>query len=99
LNVGFLAKQVIGISRFQLKLKKMFILVIVLITMKHYCLQDQILDQIITIINNSFDDLCMNCTPNVELKDYLKVEVGLTENNYELIEKVEYFEELQVDED
>ncbi len=67
--------------------------------MKHYCLQDQILDQIITIINNSFDDLCMNCTPNVELKDYLKVEVGLTENNYELIEKVEYFEELQVDED
>jgi hypothetical protein len=41
----------------------------------------------------------MNCTPNVELKDYLKVEVGLTENNYELIEKVEYFEELQVDED
>jgi hypothetical protein len=41
----------------------------------------------------------MNCTPNVELKDYLKVEVGLIENNYELIEKVEYFEKLQVDED
>jgi hypothetical protein len=30
------------------------------------------------------------------LKDYLKVEVGLVENNYELIEKVEYFKELQI---
>jgi hypothetical protein len=49
----------------------------------------------ITIINNWFDELCLNCTPNVDLKDYLKVEVGLVENNYELIEKVEYFEELQ----
>ncbi len=67
--------------------------------MKHYCLQVQILNQIIIMINNWFDDLCMNCTPNVELKDYLKVEVGLIENNYELIEKVEYFEKLQVDED
>jgi hypothetical protein len=38
----------------------------------------------------------LNCTPNANLKDYLKVEVGLVENNYELIEKVEYFEELQV---
>jgi hypothetical protein len=38
----------------------------------------------------------LNCTPNANLKDYLKVEVGLVENNYELIEKVEYFEKLQV---
>jgi hypothetical protein len=35
----------------------------------------------------------------VDLKDYLKVEIGLTKNNYELIKKVEYFEELHVDED
>jgi hypothetical protein len=35
----------------------------------------------------------------VDLKNYLKVEIGLVEDNYELIEEVAYFEELQVDED
>ncbi len=35
----------------------------------------------------------------MDLKDYLKVEIGLTENNYELIEEATYFKELQVDED
>jgi hypothetical protein len=35
----------------------------------------------------------------VDLKDYLKVEIGLAEDNYELIEEATHFEELQVDED
>jgi hypothetical protein len=35
----------------------------------------------------------------VDLKNYLKVEIGLVEDNYELIKEVAYFEELQVDED
>jgi hypothetical protein len=35
----------------------------------------------------------------VDLKDYLKVEIGLIEDNYELIKKVEYLKELHVDED
>jgi hypothetical protein len=35
----------------------------------------------------------------VNLKDYSKVEIGLVKDNYELIEKVKYFEELQIDED
>jgi hypothetical protein len=39
-------------------------------------------------------DLHLNCTPNVELKYYLKVQFGLIENNYELIQEVKYFEEL-----
>jgi hypothetical protein len=34
----------------------------------------------------------------VDLKNYLKVEIGLTRDNYDLIEKVEYFKELQVNE-
>ncbi len=55
--------------------------------------------QIITIINNWPNDLHLNCTPNVDLKDYSKAEIGLVKDNYELIEKVEYFEELQIDED
>jgi len=55
--------------------------------------------QIIIIINNWPHDLHLNCTPNVDLKDYSKVEIGLVKDNYELIEEVEYFEELQIDED
>jgi hypothetical protein len=35
----------------------------------------------------------------VDLKYNLKVEIGLIKDNYELIEKVEYFKELQIDED
>jgi len=34
----------------------------------------------------------------VDLKNYLKVEIGLTQDNYDLIEKIEYFKELQVNE-
>jgi hypothetical protein len=35
----------------------------------------------------------------VDLKDYSKVEIGLVKDNYELIEEVEYFKELKIDED
>jgi hypothetical protein len=35
----------------------------------------------------------------MNLKNYLKVEIGLTKDNYEQIEKVEYFEKLRIDED
>jgi hypothetical protein len=35
----------------------------------------------------------------VDLKNYLKAEIGLTQDNYDLIEKVEYFRELQINKD
>jgi hypothetical protein len=35
----------------------------------------------------------------VNLKDYLKVEIGLIMDSYGLIKKFEFFKELQVDED
>ncbi len=34
--------------------------------------------------------------PNNTMKDYLKVEGSLTNNNYELIEEAKYFENLDV---
>jgi hypothetical protein len=77
----------------------MLSLVSVLMTLRHSCLQVQNLDQIITIINNRLNNSHPNCTPNVNLKNYLKTEIGLTKNNYEQIKKAEYFEELQIDED
>jgi len=57
------------------------------------------LDWIITIIKNWPNDPHLNFTPNVDLKDYLKVEIGLVEGKHELIEKATYFEVVQVDED
>lgn len=39
-------------------------------------------------------DPCLNCTPNVDLKDYTKIKYVLVKKNYELIEKFENFEKL-----
>ncbi len=87
-NVGFLAKRVFGIVRSQIEIEKMFSLIGVLTTLKSCRLQVQNLDQIITIINNWPDDPCQNCTPNANLKNYLKVEVILVEEDYGLIKEV-----------
>jgi hypothetical protein len=38
------------------------------------------------------NDPYLNCTPVVVLENYMKVEYLLVEENYDLIEKVEYFE-------
>jgi hypothetical protein len=40
----------------------------------------------------------LNCTPNANLKDDIKL-VVLIEENYELIEEVKYFKKLKVDRD
>ncbi len=63
----------------------MFSLASVLIALKHCHLQVQNLDWIVTIINNWPNDPCQNYTPNANLKDYLKVEIVLVEENYELM--------------
>ncbi len=57
------------------------------------------LDKIITILKNWFDDLHVNCMPNKNMKDYLKVEEPLANDNYELIEEAKYFEDLNMDSD
>jgi hypothetical protein len=45
------------------------------------------LDKIITIVKSWHDDLWVNCMPNKTMKDYLKVERFLVDDNYEFIEK------------
>jgi hypothetical protein len=47
-------------------------------------------DQNIIVIKFLLHDyLCLNYMANVDFKDYIKVEVFLLKENYELIEKVE----------
>jgi hypothetical protein len=78
--------EVIGILRFQIEIERVLNLVGVLTTLRHYCLQVQKLDRMITIINNWRDDSHLNCMLYVHLKDYLKAEIYLTN---ELIKEVE----------
>jgi hypothetical protein len=52
LNVGFLAKQIFGILGSQIKIEWVFIFVGVLTTLRHYCLQMDNMDCIITILKN-----------------------------------------------
>jgi len=59
-------------------------------------LQVENLDRIITIVKNWLDDPQVNCMPHKTMKDYLK---SLVDDNYELIEKAKYFEDLNVDGD
>ncbi len=40
-----------------------------------------------------------NCKPNLDFKQYLKVEKSLVEKNYNLIEEHNFFKELEVDDD
>jgi hypothetical protein len=57
------------------------------------------LDRIITIVKTWVDDLRINNMPNKTMKDYLKVEESLANDNYELIEEAKHFEELSVNGD
>ncbi len=55
------------------------------------------LDIIITIVINWPNDLHVYCMPNKNMKYYKKVEESLVNDNYKLIEKIKYFEDLNVD--
>ncbi len=57
------------------------------------------MDQIITMVKNWLDDPCHSYKPNVDIKEYLKEEDSLAEENYDLLEKADFFEQLQVDND
>ncbi len=57
------------------------------------------MDQIITMVKNWLDDLSANCKPNPNSKQYLKVEESLAKQNYNLIEKHNFWKELEGDDD
>jgi hypothetical protein len=44
--------------------------------LRHWCLQVESMDQII-MVKNSPNDLCANCKPNSNFKQYLKIEESL----------------------
>jgi hypothetical protein len=53
----------------------------VLIILKHCRLQMENLDHIITMVKKWPNDLHLNYTPNANLKDYMKNQFDLIENN------------------
>jgi len=97
-NVGFFHKQILEILRIQIETKKMVSLVGWCLDIACW-LQVEDFDQTITVVKNWPNDPHLNCLANVNFKDYIKFEITLVEDNYELIEKSEIFEELKVEND
>jgi hypothetical protein len=57
------------------------------------------LERIITIIKNWLDHQHVNCMPNKNMNDYMKVKRCLVNDTYKLIEGEKYFEDLNIDGD
>jgi hypothetical protein len=98
-NVSFLTKQILGILGSQIETECVFSLVCVLIALKHYRLQVDNPYRIITVVKNWLDNPCSNCSQHKDLIDFLKVQSIFTKDNYDLIEKSNYFEQLELDKD
>jgi hypothetical protein len=60
-------------------------------------MQVENLDQIIMVVKKWLDDPWLNCTPTTAFKDSMKIECLLVENNYDLMEEVDFFKQLEVD--
>jgi hypothetical protein len=92
----FLAKLIHEIPGSQIKTKCVFNLVGVLTTLKHYHLQVENMDRIITVVKNWPNDPCHNCKPNANLKEYFKKEDYLAKETYDLLEEVDFFKQLHI---
>ncbi len=89
-------KQILNILKSQIEAKKMFSLIEVLTFLQCYI---ENLDQIITMAKNCPIHPHFNCKKKVDFIVYVKAKTSLANDNYDLIEKVEYFEELHLDDD
>jgi hypothetical protein len=76
-NIGFLAKQILGIPRSQIEIERGFSLVGVLTTLKRCRLQVDNLDCIITVVKNWPDDPQFNCSWHKDLMDFMKVDCNI----------------------
>ncbi len=71
----------------------------VLIAFQCYSSQVENLNLMITIVKNWPDDPQMNCAWYKDMKDFMTIETSLAEDNYDLIEKACFFEQLELDGD
>lgn len=75
------------------------LLVKVLTCLWHCCLQVENVDWIVIVMKNWPSDPHLNCKKKMDLKKYMKMKTFLVNDNYDLIEDVEYFKELHWDDD
>jgi predicted transcriptional regulator len=52
------------------------------------------LDWIVIVMKKWLSDPHLNCKKKMDLKKYMKVKTFLVNDNYDLIEKMEYFKKL-----
>jgi hypothetical protein len=74
-NVGFLAKQILGIPRSQIEIERGFSLVGVLTSLKRCRLQVE--NCIIIVVKNWHDDPPLNCPRHKDLMDFMKVDCSI----------------------
>ncbi len=98
-NVSLLAKQILKIIGSQIEIECVFNLARILITLRHCKLHMDNLDWIITMVKNWPDNSHLNFSWHKDLTNFLKIKFVLAENNYDLIEKLNYFEQLELDKD
>jgi hypothetical protein len=84
-----MVKQILSILKSQIETKKMFNFIGVLTFLRHYCLQTENLDQIITMAKNFPIHPHFNCKKKVDVIEYVKAKASLADDNYDLIERVE----------
>jgi hypothetical protein len=87
----------LGILGSQIKIECVFSLASVLTTLRHYRLQVDNLDQIITVVRNWLDNPRLDYSQHKDLTNVLKVESSLAKYNYDLIKESNYFEQLELD--
>jgi hypothetical protein len=86
----------LGIPRSQIKTEHAFNLVGVLTTLRRCRLQEDNLNQIITMVKNWLDNPRLNGSQHKDLANFLKVEFVLVKDNYDLIEESNYLEQLEL---
>jgi hypothetical protein len=84
--VAFLAKQILGKPKSQIEIERMLNLARVMTSLWCCYLHAENLNHNIIIVKNWPNDLCFNCKKKVDMKEYMKMESSLAENNYDLIE-------------
>jgi hypothetical protein len=77
--IGFYARQILGIFRSQIEMKRIFSLVGILTSFKRCCLQSKNLDNLIFVNKNWPNDPMIGCKSRFNLVELIGIDVDLEE--------------------
>ncbi len=96
----FWPNKLLAFLSYKLKHEECLTLLVKVLTCLWHCrLQVENVDWIVIVMKNWPSDPHLNCKKKMDLKKYMKVKTFLVNDNYDLIEEVEYFKKLHWDDD